>query len=626
MAFNQFTNLDFNDLRTQIKNYLRSSSSFTDFDFEGSNFSVLIDTLAYNSYITSYNTNMAVNESFIDSATLRENVVSLARNIGYVPRSKKSAIARITFSIDITGKPVQTVKLHKGIVAVGSVQGGNYIFSIPDDITATPNSSGIVTFENISIYEGTYLTKTFKVNDSLPDQKYIIPNESIDTSTVRVTVKSNVTENYVPYTNIFDVNKDSRLFLIQEIEDEKYQIIFGDNTLGKKPADGSTIEVSYIMTNGIEGNDAANFNFSGKLTYMLGGIETSIDDGITSLSTLQASENGDEIESIDNIKYLAPRVYASQYRAVTPNDYSSLIPFLYPNIDSVSAYGGEELDPPQYGKVFITVKPKNGEILSSITKDSIKNDLKKYTVAGIKQEFIDLKYLFVEYESTVSYDSGFVPDQQQLRSRILSAIESYSKSADINSFGGRLKYSKLVSTIDKVDTGITSNITNIVMKRVMIPEYNVLANYEICYGNQFHADMEGFNVRSSAFKLEGVAGNVYLTDLPYSDGKTGTVKFFTIVDNAINYINENAGIVDYVHGEIILYPTTISSSSVNAGIEIEVTPESNDIIAKESIYIVLDNTGSTLNLKEDTIVAGANKSGTNYVPPSSFISAKKYTR
>ena len=320
MAFNQFTNLDFNDLRTQIKNYLRSSSSFTDFDFEGSNFSVLIDTLAYNSYITSYNTNMAVNESFIDSATLRENVVSLARNIGYVPRSKKSSVARITFSIDITGKPVQTVKLHKGIVAVGSLQGGNYIFSIPDDITATPNSSGIVTFENISIYEGTYLTKTFTVNDSLPDQKYIIPNESIDTSTVRVTIKSNVEETYVPYTNIFDVNKDSRLFLIQEVEDEKYQIIFGDGTLGKKPADKSTVEVSYIMTNGIEGNDASNFNFSGKLTYMLGGVETSIDDGIASLSTLQASENGDEIESIDNIKYLAPRVYASQYRAVTPND------------------------------------------------------------------------------------------------------------------------------------------------------------------------------------------------------------------------------------------------------------------------------------------------------------------
>ena len=226
----------------------------------------------------------------------------------------------------------------------------------------------------------------------------------------------------------------------------------------------------------------------------------------------------------------------------------------------------------------------------------------------------------------MSYDSGYIPNKQELHSRILSAIETYAKSSDINSFGGRLKYSKLVSIIDKVDTGITSNITKIVMKRVMIPEYNMLANYEICYGNQFHADMEGFNIRSSSFKLEGVSGNVYLTDLPYSDGKTGTVKFFTIVDNAINYINENAGIVDYVKGEIILYPTTITSSSVNAGIEIEVTPESNDIIAKESIYIVLDNTGSTLSLKEDTLVAGSNKSGTNYVPPSSFISTKKYTR
>ena len=626
MAFNQFTNLDFNDLRTQIKNYLRSNSSFTDFDFEGSNFSILIDTLAYNSYITSYNTNMAINESFIDSATLRENVVSLARNIGYVPRSKKSSIATVSFSVDITGKPVQSVKLHKGIVAVGSISGGNYIFSIPDDITATPDPNGIVRFGEISIYEGTYLTKTFKVNDSLPNEKYIIPNENVDTSTIRVTVTSNITETYVPYTNIFDVNKDSRLFLTQEIEDEKYQIIFGDNTLGKKPTDGSTVEVSYIVTNGIDGNDAANFNFSGKLTYMVGGVETSIDDGVSSLSTLQASENGDSIESIDNIKYLAPRVYASQYRAVTPNDYTSLIPFLYPNVDSVSAYGGEELDPPQYGKVYITVKPKNGEILSDVAKESIRTDLKKYTVAGIKQEFIDLKYLYVEYESTVSYDSGYIPNKQELHSRILSAIETYAKSSDINSFGGRLKYSKLVSIIDKVDTGITSNITKIVMKRIMIPEYSFLANYEICYGNQFHADMEGFNIRSSAFKLEGVSGNVYLTDLPYSDGKTGTVKFFTIVDNAINYINENAGIVDYVKGEIILYPTTITSSSVNAGIEIEVTPESNDIIAKESIYIVLDNTGSTLNLKEDAIVAGANKSGTNYVPPSSFISTKRFTR
>ena len=630
MAFNQFTNLDFNDLRTQIKNYLRSNSSFTDFDFEGSNFSVLIDTLAYNSYITSYNTNMAVNESFIDSATLRENVVSLARNIGYVPRSKKSSEAKISFSVDVTGKPVQSLKLHAGIVAVGSVQGGNYIFSIPDDITVTPDSSSIVKFENISIYEGTYLMKEFDVNDSLPNEKYIIPNESVDTSTIRVVVKFGnppITENYLPYQNIFDVDKESRLFLTQEIEDEKYQIIFGDNTLGKKPISGSKVFVSYITTNGIEGNGAANFNFTGKLTYTVGGVDVSVDDNVTGLTTLQASENGDSIESIDNIKYLAPRVYASQYRAVTANDYISLIPFLYPNIDSVSAYGGEELTPPQYGKVFITIKPKNGEILSDISKNSIKTGLKKYTVAGIKQEFVDLKYLYIEYTSNVSYDSGFVGDKLGLNSRIISAIQEYSKSSDINSFGGRLKYSKLLSIIDRVDTGITSNITNLVMRRDMAPIYNSLTNYELCYGNQFHADMEGFNVRSSAFKIEGISGNVYLTDFPDSTGKFGVIKYFNFVNNTINYINENAGTVDYVKGEIVLFPVTISSTSITNKIEIEVTPESNDIIAKENLYIVLDNTGnSTLTLIEDTISSGSNRSGTAYTPPSSFISTKKYTR
>jgi len=573
---------------------------------------------------------MAVNESFIDSATLRENVVSLARNIGYVPRSKKSSEAKISFSVDVTGKPVQSLKLHAGIVAVGSVQGGNYIFSIPDDITATPDSNSIVKFENISIYEGTYLMKEFDVNDSLPNEKYIIPNESVDTSSIRVVVKFGnppITENYLPYQNIFDVDKESRLFLTQEIEDEKYQIVFGDNTLGKKPISGSKVFVSYITTNGIEGNGAANFNFTGKLTYTVGGVDVSIDDNVTGLTTLQASENGDSIESIDNIKYLAPRVYASQYRAVTSNDYISLIPFLYPNIDSVSAYGGEELTPPQYGKVFITIKPKNGEILSDISKNSIKTGLKKYTVAGIKQEFVDLKYLYIEYTSNVSYDSGFVGDKLGLNSRIIAAIQEYSKSSDINSFGGRLKYSKLLSVIDRVDTGITSNITNLVMRRDMTPIYNSLTNYELCYGNQFHADMEGFNVRSSAFKIEGISGNVYLTDFPDSTGKFGVIKYFNFVNNTINYINENAGTVDYVKGEIILFPVTISSTSITNKIEIEVTPESNDIIAKENLYIVLDNTGnSTLTLIEDTISSGSNRSGTTYTPPSSFISTKKYTR
>ena len=633
MSFTQFTNLDFNTLRAQIKDYLRSNSNFSDFDFEGSNFSILIDTLAYNSYITAYNTNMAVNESFIDSATLRENVVSLARNIGYVPRSKKSAVAKVNFNVDVSSISAQQVKLNAGLVALGAVQGGSYTFSIPEDITVTPNSNGIASFNDISIYEGNYLTKTFVVDSSQANQRFVLPNANIDTSSIRVEVleqyDNGTTElfQYNLYTNIFDVNEKSRLFLVQEVDDEKYQIMFGDNVLGRKPRNGSIITVTYIVTDGEEGNGAANFNFAGRLTYLFGGADVDITSGISLLTTTQSSENGDSIESIDNIKYLAPRVYASQYRAVTPNDYKSLIPFLYPNIDSVSAYGGEELDPPEFGKVYITIKPKNGEFLSAVAKDSIKNDLKKYTVAGIKQEFLDLMYLYVEFDSTVSYDSGFIADKSNLQTRILSAVENYAKSADINSFGGRLKYSKLLSQIDKVDDGITSNITTLVIRRNLVPSYNTLATYEVCYGNKFHADLEGFNVRSSAFKIDGVEGDLYLTDFPNNDQLTGIVKFFTIDNGTITYVNSNAGSIDYVKGEVILFPVTITSTSLENRIEIEVTPESNDVVAKENLYIVLDTTGnSKLNLLEDVLVSGSNVSGTNYIPPSSFISNKKYTR
>ena len=633
MSFNQFTNLDFNSLRTQIKDYLRGSSKFTDFDFEGSNFSVLIDTLAYNSYITSYNTNMAVNEAFLDSATVRENITSLARNIGYVPRSARSAIAKVNLSVDFGTQEALSATIKAGIFAIGSISSGNYVFSIPEDITVPTNTvvnnaadSKIANFTNISIYEGNYITKKFTVDTSQINQTFILDNNNIDTSTIRVEVKDSngIVENYEEYRNIFEVNSRSRLFLVQEIADEKYQVIFGDNLLGKKPENGSEITVSYIVNNGIDGNGASNFTFSGKITSNIGDVTS----GISNITTTQTAENGDEIESIDSVKYLAPRVYASQYRAVTANDYSSLIPSLYANIDSVTAYGGEELDPPQYGRVYITIKPKNGDVISGALKDNIKSNLKKYTVAGIKQELLDLKYLYVEYESTVSYNASFIPDKSNLETRIVSAIQSYSKSSDINSFGGRLKYSKLQSVIDNVDQGITSNITNIKIRRNLVPLYNELANYEICYLNQFHADLEGFNVKSTSFKLDGVNGDIYLTDFPNSDQKTGVIKFFTLSDlDEVIYVNQNAGKIDYIKGEIILFPVNIVSTALSGRIEIQVIPESNDIISKQNLYIILDTSAnSKLTLIEDVVSSGSNRSGNNYMPPSSFISGKTYVR
>ena len=380
MSFNQFTNLDFGDLRQQIKDYLRVNSDFADFDFEGSNFSTIIDLLAYNSYVTAYNTNMAVNECFLDSATLRENVVSLARNIGYVPRSSRSARAVVNFTVDMGLNDTRIVTLKAGQVALGNQVGGSYIFSIPDDFVATTNENNIATFSNLNIYEGIYLQKSFQVDYSIPNQRFILPNANIDTTSIRITVESTTKEIYTLYNNILRVDATSKLFLIQEIEDEQYEILFGDGIIGKKPPGGATITVNYIVTNGRSGNDARNFSFVGVLEDDQG---VSVTSGISVLRTAQRSSDGDDVEDVSTIKYLAPRIYSSQYRAVTANDYTGIIPFVYPNVESVTSYGGEELDPPEYGKVFISIKPKNGSFLSQITKDDIARQLKQYSIAGI---------------------------------------------------------------------------------------------------------------------------------------------------------------------------------------------------------------------------------------------------
>ena len=626
MSFNNFTNLDFQDLRTQIKDYLRSNSNFTDFDFEGSNFSSLIDILAYNSYITAFNTNMAVNESFIDSATLRENVVSLARNIGYVPRSKSASKAKVSFTVNTTGLNSKTVTLKAGIVALGAVENGNYIFSIPEDITVVVDNDGIASFTGIEIYEGSYLTKSYTIDKSQTNQKFTIPNTGVDSSTIRVKVIGVITEKYELYKNIFQVNKNSRIFLTQEIDDEKYEIIFGDNIVGKKPTSGSNIFISYIITNGKEANGSANFTFSGILTD---NNNTSITNNISLLTTIQTSENGDDIESIDSIKYLGPMVYASQYRAVTANDYKGLIPYLFPNVDTVTAYGGDELDPLEYGKVYISIKPRNGKFLSQITKDSIKKDLRQYSIDGLKPEIIDLKYMYVELDTTIYYDKSTTIDPNNLQLRVVKTLESYSKSTELNSFGGRFKYSKVSSLIDNTSTSITSNITKIKIRRDLQPEFNKLATYEICFGNQFHikklnSDGRGYNIKSTGFTVKDVSGTLYMSDIPTTN-KIGSIFFFKLVDGAPVVVSNNAGTINYTKGEIMLNVTTFTSSTSTSGIEIEAIPESNDVLALKDIYLELDTTKLNVSVLEDVIASGENTSATQYAVTSSYVNGN-YTR
>ena len=622
MSFNQFTNLDFNDLRIQIKDYLRTNSKFTDFDFEGSNFSVLIDLLAYNSYITSYNTNMAVNEVFLDSATLRENVVSLARNIGYVPKSKRASQSKISFTVDMSATDARTVKLLSGQVALGAVSNGNYIFSVPDDVIVPVNRDGIAQFEELVIYEGIYLTSTFIVDTSQPNQRFVLPNVNIDTTTIRVTVSDAVDEVYTSFTNVLNVDKNSRIFLIQEIADEKYEIRFGDNIVGKKPLNGSRIRVSYIITNGTLGNGASNFTFSGLLKDN-SGLDVTI--GISSPITISKSADGDEIESLDSIKFIAPRIYASQFRAVTSNDYKALIPSIYANVDSVSTYGGEELDPPEYGKVFISIKPKNGTFLSQVTKRDILRSLRQYSIAGIKPEIIDLSYLYVEVDSTVYYNLNFATGPEVVKSKVLNTLTTYGNSKDINNFGGRFKFSKVNALIDSTDKSITSNITKVLMRRDLNPEINNFATYELCFGNAIYAKDGGYSIKSTGFTIDGIEGILYMADIPISK-TSGRIFFFRLEKNTPVVVKSNAGTVNYISGDILLEVVKISGTSLSTGfIQVQALPQSNDIIGLRDLYLQLDIQNSVVNTVEDIISSGENSSATEFVSTSSYLNGK-YTR
>ena len=619
MPFTKFTNLDFDQIKTSIKSYLRANSDFTDFDFEGSNFSVLIDTLAYNTYINAFNANMVVNESFLDSATLRENVVSLARNIGYVPRSRSASKANVSLSVSNAGDKT-TATLQAGLVCVGSTNDSNYVFSIPEDVTTTLKS-GSGTFSDIAIYEGTYLKKQFVVDGSL-DQRFILDNSFIDSSTIVVKVKgtsdSGEGREYSRVDNIIQLNKNSEIYLIQEVQDEKYELLFGDGYFGKKLENGAIVTVSYITTNGEEGNGANNFAFAGRILDNVGEVLQNV-----TITSNTRSANGGSIESIDSIKHFAPRLYSSQYRAVTARDYEAIIQSIYPNTESVSVVGGEELDPPEFGNVIISIKPKNGSYVSDFDKQTILSKLKNYSLSGINQKIVDLKVLYVEINSAVYYNNSRVSNVNDLKSSVVSVLNTFATS-NINQFGGRFKYSKLCQTIDNTDNAITSNITKVIIRRDLKALINQSAQYELCFGNKFHINKDGFNIKSTGFTIAGRTDTVYLTDVPGSGGK-GIISIVKGNTSSGKYevVVKSAGTVDYTKGEIILNTLNITSTAVtNNIIEIQAFPDSNDIIGLKDLYLSFSVADSTINMVKDTITSGEQISGVGYKVTSSYLNGE----
>jgi hypothetical protein len=628
MALVNFTNLDFDQIKVSIRDYLRANSNFTDYDFEGSNLSTLVDVLAYNTYISSYNANMVSNEVFIDSATLRENVVSLARNIGYVPRSRTASRSNISFFVDTSGFTTNplTITLKRGTVCSSSTSFGNenYVFTIQDDITR-PVINNTALFENIIIYEGTYLTQNYTVDSNNPNQKFILDNPNIDTSTIRVEVRDRIDSSVIRKFNLsrslFDVDGRSRVFYIQEIEDQRYELIFGDDVFGKKLDNGNYLEISYIVTNGEFANGISGFNFNGRLVDNNGRVVSS---GISLVTANSPSQSGQEIESVESIKKYAPRIYASKSRAVTAADYEAIVPMIYNETESISVFGGEDLNPPRYGKVFITIKPFNGPFLSNQIKDNIKRDLRKYSISGIVPEILDLKYLYIESDVVAYYNTNLSQSASSLKNLIMNNITKYSESTELNKFGARFKYSKFLKIIDDTNSAITSNITKIIMRRDLIPALNSFANYEICYGNEFHiSNLNGYNIKSSGFVVRGLSGTLYIGDTPNSDKKTGSIFFFRLDSSGAPIkVREDVGKIDYAKGEILLSPVNIISTSKNSGgqsiIQISAIPSSNDVIGKQDLYLKLDINNSNVDMKIDEISSGSDVSGSIYNSTSSY--------
>ena len=637
MSLLNFSSLDFDQIKDTLKNYLKSYSNFTDYDFEGSNLSTILDVLAYNTYITSYNANMVTNEVFIDSATLRENVVSLARNIGYVPRSKKSSRTSINFFADLSNvkNTPTTVTLKKGpiVTSGGTFNNQSYVFGITEDITASVIDE-IALFDQIPVYEGTVINQEFEVDASDSNPRFLLTNTGIDLDTlvvkVRPTKNSTISLKYARQDNLFDektssaVNGESKIYFIQEVEDERYELIFGDGIFGQKLQNGNIIEASYIKTSGPAGNGISDFLFSGRFEYTKGTTTFPVTSGISLVTAELPSSGGEEIESVESVRKYAPQIYATQNRALTANDFEILIPNkIYPEAESISVYGGEDLIPPQYGKVFISIKPRNGDFIPNSIKENIKRDLRKYSVAGIIPEILDLKYLYVESTSNVYYNPSLVSNANELATKVQNNITKYADSSELNRYGARFKYSQFLRLIDQSHSAITSNITTINIRRDLRLALNTFAEYAIDFGNEFYVkSMNGFNIKSSAFRVIDINEDVYLTDVPNADKKTGVINLISLAtpESTTPLLRRSGvGLVNYEKGRITLNPINIISGKSKDSqqiLEISAYPVSNDVIGLQDLYLQLDKT--SVEMVIDQISSGSSPSGSNYTVSSSY--------
>ena len=592
MPYTQLSNLDFEDIKTSLKEYMRAQSDFTDYDFEGSALSTIIDTLAYNTYYTAFNTNMVVNELFIDSATLRDNVVAIAKQLGYRPKSATSPTAYISFTVTYTNPTTDTeLILKKGTGFIASYDNNVYQYIVNDDVKAQVIND-VATFTNVEVREGTQLVNTFTVNTALKSQRFILDNTDIDTNTIRVKVfptGGSFSEPYLVADNILGVDGTSKVFFLDEIEDQRYEILMGDGVLGKKLENNARIEVSYITTAGPESNGVRTFVFSGVLENPNGVSPTSFTTSITSTT---ASAGGEEIESTAKIKYTAPKAYGTQERAVTAQDYEAIVRQVYPATSDIVIFGGEDQDPPEYGRVFIALKPKDASYLTSLTKNDIVEKLKKYVVASVEPKLIDPSILYVEIMSKIYYNS-LSTDQTpaQIRDKVIGSVQSYLETSDTEKFNGKFRYSKMIGVIDDADKSINSNLTEVTMRKDFYPSLNSTFYYEVCFQNAFDKDCDDPVLSSTGFRVTEYPNfDVYVED---RNSKIVLYRLDSVTGEKV-VLDSDIGDIDYEKGELKMYNLTIIKGSFfDNRISVRVKPLSNDIKALREVYLDVDVANSS---------------------------------
>ena len=594
MPHTPLNNLAFTEIKSTLKDYMRSQSDFTDYDFESSALSQLLDVLAYNTYYTAFNANMVVNELFLDSATLRDNVVSLAKQLGYTPKSITSPSAELGFSVTFPVSGPASIKLKAGTGFVTNYDKTLYRYVTLKDIKV-PVVNNVATFSDVLLNEGSYVLSTFTYDGSLKDQKFKIQNSAADLNTLIVRVYesagSSVYEEYKKSDNILQVGSEDKVYFINEIDDEQYELFFGDGILGKKLTDGNVIEISYILTKGSQSNGAKSFTFSGVFLDE-NDVKVSSPFSVSNIVATSIAQGGSEIESIEKIKFNAPKFYGSQNRAVTSNDYSAIVRNLYPAVSDIIVFGGEDQVPPDYGKVFIAVKPTLANSLTSVTKKELSDKLRSYTVASVKPVFLDPSILFIEINSKIYFDgakTNLLP--AEVAAKVSTGVNEYLKTSSTEKFNGKFRYSKFIGVIDSSDRSINSNITEITLRKDFYAQINASSFYEICYQNEFLKDCDNPVVTSTGMTVfEHPNYTSYLED---RDGKIVRYRLDSLTGDKI-LLNDSVGDVDYVKGEIKLYDFTILKGTFSDNrIELRVKPSSNDVEVKREVYLDVDISKST---------------------------------